>query len=50
MKHPSEPAAAGTVVPNLEGAPRSLSHATRTGPVLSAPPTQASAQGKEAKP
>ena len=50
MKHPSQPAAAGTIVPDLEGAPRSLSHVVRTGPVLSAPPAQTGAQGKEAKP
>ena len=50
MKQQSEPATAGTMVPDLEGAPRSLSHATRTGPVLAAPPAQTNVQGKEAKP
>ena len=49
MKQPSEPAA-GTIVPDLEGAPRSLSHTPRTGPVLTAPPAQTGAPGKEAKP
>ena len=49
MKQPSEPAA-GTIVLDLEGAPRSLSHPSRTGPVLSAPPAQTGAQGKEANP
>ena len=49
MNQSLEPTA-GTVVPELEGAPRSLSHPSRTGPVLSAPPARTEPQGKEAKP
>ena len=39
MKNTTHPAAAGTQCPDLEGAPRSLSHAPRNISVISAPQT-----------
>ena len=50
MKNTTHPAAAGTQCPDLEGAPRTLSHAPRNISVISAapvPPPAGPAGGQE---